>query len=156
MIIPSEIISYYLYLSAWRFDILWAVFVSFLLAFLLAFAVGANDSANSWGTSVGAGTLSLRTAQILGSIMEILGAMFLSANVIKKITTGIISVDPYYTSQNVTDIFDDENKIFEHLWGNGTCYEFNCNSTTNFTEPITFNFINDTLKPETELILGQS
>jgi hypothetical protein len=65
-------------------------------------------------------------------------------------------VDPYYTSQNVT-IFDDENEIFEHLWRNGSsCIELDhdCSSSSNFTEPPTFNFKNDTLKPETELILG--
>ena len=49
-----------------------------ILGFILAFAVGANDSANSWGTPIGAGTISLRMAFLLGFIFETLGAMFLS------------------------------------------------------------------------------
>ena len=68
-----------------------------MIAFILAFAVGANDSANSWGTTVGAGTITLRTACILGSIFETLGAVFLSGNVIKKVTTGIIDITLYET-----------------------------------------------------------
>ena len=49
-----------------------------ILGFILSFAVGANDSANSWGTPVGAGTVSFGVAVICGSVMETLGAMFLS------------------------------------------------------------------------------
>ena len=43
--------------------------------------VGANDSANSWGTPVGAGTISLGVAFFLGSILETVGAVFLSGEV---------------------------------------------------------------------------
>ena len=57
-------------------------YIFFVLAvifgFILAFAVGANDSANSWGTPIGAGTISLRMAFLLGFVFETLGAMFLS------------------------------------------------------------------------------
>ena len=49
-----------------------------IFGFVLAFAVGANDSANSWGTPIGAGTISLRMAFLLGFIFETLGALFLS------------------------------------------------------------------------------
>ena len=35
--------------------------IAFIFAFGLAFAVGANDSANSFGCSVGSGAMSLRT-----------------------------------------------------------------------------------------------
>ena len=49
-----------------------------LAGFILSFAVGANDSANSWGTPVGAGTVSIGVAFILGSVMETLGAGKLS------------------------------------------------------------------------------
>jgi len=92
-------------------DTLWALLLAFLFAFLLAFAVGANDSANSWGTSVGAGTLSLKWACALGSIMETLGAVFLSGNVIRKITTGIIDISLYQTdisNATINSNFTDE------------------------------------------------
>ena len=49
-----------------------------IFGFVLAFAVGANDSANSWGTPIGAGSISLRMAFLLGFIFETLGALFLS------------------------------------------------------------------------------
>ena len=49
-----------------------------IFGFVLAFAVGANDSANSWGTPIGAGTISLRMAFLLGFVFETLGALFLS------------------------------------------------------------------------------
>ena len=49
-----------------------------IFGFVLAFAVGANDSANSWGTPIGSGTISLRMAFLLGFIFETLGALFLS------------------------------------------------------------------------------
>ena len=47
-----------------------------IFGFILSFAVGANDSANSWGTPVGAGTVSFGIAVIFGSIMETLGRNF--------------------------------------------------------------------------------
>ena len=49
-----------------------------IFGFVLAFAVGANDSANSWGTPIGAGSISLRMAFLLGFVFETLGALFLS------------------------------------------------------------------------------
>jgi len=57
-----------------------------IFGFILSFAVGANDSANSWGTPVGAGTVSFGIAVIFGSIMETLGAMVLSGEVIQTIS----------------------------------------------------------------------
>ena len=71
--------------------------IAFIFGFILAFAVGANDSANSFGCAVGAGAMSLRMACIVGTFTEIIGAVFLSGNVIKKITQGIVDID-YYTS----------------------------------------------------------
>jgi len=86
------------YLIDWRSSVLWILIVGFILAFSLSFAVGANDSANSWGTAVGSNTMTLRMACILGSICETLGAVFLSGNVIAKLTTGIIDINLYKTN----------------------------------------------------------
>ena len=58
-------------------DLIWIVVVGFIVAFFLAFGVGANDVANSFGTSVGSKVLTLRQACILATIFEIAGAMTL-------------------------------------------------------------------------------
>lgn len=64
-------------LEAYSNDVVWIVVVGFLVAFFLAFGVGANDVANSFGTSVGSGVLTLRQACILATIFEMLGAFLM-------------------------------------------------------------------------------
>ena len=99
--------------------------LAFGFAFILAFAVGANDSANSWGTPVGAGTISLGIAYMLGSIFETIGATFLSDKVISGVSgkTSIINMD-LYRSNETAEIIN---------WANGT---------------------DDYLMPERQLMLG--
>ena len=113
------------YIEAFQDKTLWVIITGFICAFGLSFAVGANDSANSWGTAVGSKTMTLRMACILGSICETLGAVFLSGNVIKKLTTGIVKVDEVYKSQ--------------------------FNETTGEFYPAP----NNTFKPEYQLMLGE-
>ena len=66
---------------------LWILIFGVIFGFVLSFVVGANDSANSWGTPAGAGTLNLSfgVAVLSGSVMELLGAVLLSAGVVRTI-----------------------------------------------------------------------
>ena len=57
---------------------------------VVAMANGANDIANSVGTSYGAGALSLRQAITLGAAAEFSGAMSLGSFVAKTISKGVI------------------------------------------------------------------
>ncbi|KAL4609652.1 sodium-dependent phosphate transporter 1-B-like [Arapaima gigas] len=82
-------------------DYLWLLVVGFLIAFVLAFSVGANDVANSFGTAVGSGVLSLRRACILATVFETLGSVLLGAKVSETIRKGIIDPAVYNGSEHV-------------------------------------------------------
>lgn len=56
---------------------LWIVILSYVIAFMLAFGIGANDVANSFGTSVGSKVLTIRQACILATILEIAGSLLI-------------------------------------------------------------------------------
>jgi len=53
------------------------VIAGFVVSFILAFGIGANDVANSMGTSVGSRVLTLKQACVLATFMEIGGSVFL-------------------------------------------------------------------------------
>ena len=57
----------------------WLLGVAFATMALMSFGIGANDAANSWGTSVGSGAVQLKWAVIVGGLMDWLGAATLGA-----------------------------------------------------------------------------
>ncbi|ODM92403.1 Sodium-dependent phosphate transporter 1-A [Orchesella cincta] len=73
----------------------WILFSGFIVSFVLAFGIGANDVANSFGTSVGSRVLTLRTACLLATIFEVSGAVLLGYKVSDTIRKGIIDVTQY-------------------------------------------------------------
>ena len=83
---------------------LWVLILAVIFSFILSFVVGANDSANSWGTTVGAGTVSFRVAVLLGFLAELLGATFLGAGVVNGIagSKSVVKVSEY-RSDNMTE-----------------------------------------------------
>ncbi|KAK9504647.1 hypothetical protein O3M35_010934 [Rhynocoris fuscipes] len=64
-------------MEAYADEALWLVIVSFMVAFILAFGIGANDVANSFGTSVGSKVLTVRSACILATVFEMAGAVLI-------------------------------------------------------------------------------
>ena len=79
-------------------DVLWIVVVGFIIAFILAIALGANDVANSFGTSVGAKVLTLGQACIIAATFETLGALIVGSRVSETIRKGIF--DPVIYTGN--------------------------------------------------------
>lgn len=68
----------------------------FLLATLfglfMAFNIGGNDVANSFGTSVGSGTLTIKQALFIAAIFEVSGAVIAGGQVTETIRKGIVDI----------------------------------------------------------------
>ena len=64
--------------------------------------IGANDVANSFGSSVGSRALTMGQAIVVASICEFVGAVLLGANVAGTIKSGIARITVY---QDAPDIF---------------------------------------------------
>jgi inorganic phosphate transporter, PiT family len=67
------------------------IFLVALLAFYLAWNLGANDVANSMGTSVGSKAITLRQAILIAGILEFTGAVLFGGNVSETLATEIVN-----------------------------------------------------------------
>jgi len=67
--------------------------ISAIFGIFMAFNIGGNDVANSFGTSVGAGTLSINQALCVAAIFEVSGAVIAGGEVISTIRSGIVSLE---------------------------------------------------------------
>ena len=66
--------------------------VSVFLGIFMAFNIGGNDVANSFGTSVGSGTLSIAQALCIAAVFEASGAVIAGGEVTSTIRSGIIDL----------------------------------------------------------------
>jgi sodium-dependent phosphate transporter len=58
-------------------DVVWLVVAGYVVAFVLAFGLGANDVANSFGTSVGSKVLTVKQACSVATVAEVAGAILI-------------------------------------------------------------------------------
>ncbi|CAA0124842.1 Low-affinity inorganic phosphate transporter 1 [Mycolicibacterium vanbaalenii] len=94
----------FLIFSWWAFDYVDGaskvlLVLATVLGMFMAFNIGGNDVANSFGTSVGAGTLTMKQALLVAAIFEVSGAVIAGGAVTDTVRSGIVdisgmSVDP--------------------------------------------------------------
>ncbi len=81
----------YAYVSGAHFSLL--LIVAVLFGLFMAFNIGGNDVANSFGTSVGAGTLTMKQALLIAAVFEVSGAVIAGADVTETVRSGIVNLD---------------------------------------------------------------
>ena len=63
----------------------------------MAWNIGANDLANSMGTSVGSGALTIKQVVIIAGTLEVIGAVYFGDRVTSKIAKGIVPIEQLIT-----------------------------------------------------------
>jgi sodium-dependent phosphate transporter len=77
----------------------WLVVTGFVIAFILLFGIGANDVANSFGTSVGSGVLTIKQACFLATVCEISGSILLGYKVSDTMRRSVLDAEMYQNSE---------------------------------------------------------
>ena len=71
------------------------LYIGSVTAFLTSMTIGANDVANSFATSVGAGVLKMRHALVIAAVFEFLGAFLMGSHVTDTVRKEIVDVDVF-------------------------------------------------------------
>ena len=85
--------------TAWTLDYAMAdapriiLLLAILFGLFMAFNIGGNDVANSFGTSVGAGTLSMKQALLVAAVFEVTGAVLAGGEVTDTVRSGIVDLE---------------------------------------------------------------
>jgi PiT family inorganic phosphate transporter len=75
--------------------------IAAFIGFFMAFGIGANDVANSMGTSVGSKAITIKQAIIIAAIFEFLGAFLAGGEVTSTIRKGIVDPNIYADDVNI-------------------------------------------------------
>lgn len=70
-----------------------ALIAAIALGLFMAFNIGGNDVANSFGTSVGAGTLTMKQALLVAAVFEVSGALIAGGEVTDTVRNGIVDFE---------------------------------------------------------------
>ncbi|MFC2091278.1 inorganic phosphate transporter [Elusimicrobiota bacterium] len=73
--------------------------IACVAGFYMAWNIGANDSANSMASAVGAKAITFKQAVVIAGILEFIGAYFVGSHVTRTIRKGVISPESFITPE---------------------------------------------------------